>query len=150
VTGRHRGGPDDVVALKAAVWLLGFGAFVVVPLLGILAYAIYAAVGKPPAYLLPLTIALASALGFWLCGDLVNTVLRKVPRTPPDLRVPLVASQVSLIALVAAPLSVILGLGQNWDKGSARFVSFGAVCVFAAVRVASRRILDPREDDIPE
>jgi hypothetical protein len=135
-----------VVALKAAAWLLGFGAFVVVPLLGILAYAIYAAVGKPPAYLLPLAIALASALGVWLCGDLVNTVLRKVPRTPAKLRIPLVASQVSVVVLVSAALILVLGLDRGW----ARFVLFGAVGAFGALRLACQRILDPREGEIPE
>jgi hypothetical protein len=150
MTGRHEGISEDLGALKSAVWLLGFGACVIAPLLGLVTYAIYAAVGKPPAYMLPLAIALATALVVWLCGDLANTVLRKLPRTPADLRVPLVASQVSLLAFTAASLFLVLALDQGWASGPARYVLVGTQGTFVVVRIACKRILDRRPGEIPE
>jgi hypothetical protein len=132
------------------VWLLGFGALVLVPLLALLAYAIYTAVAKPPAYMFPLALALAGAVCVWLCGDLVWTVWRKLPRTPAELRVPLVLSQVSLLAWISVTLFLVLGLDRDWANGPARFLLTGTGSVFLVAWMAFKRILDRRPNEIPD
>jgi hypothetical protein len=132
------------------VWLLGFATLVLAPMLGLVAYTIYAAVGKPPSFMHPLGIALASAVSVWLCGDLAYTLLHKLPRTPPELRLPLAGSQVFQAAWLTGSIFLFTGLDQDWLDGPARFVLIGTNSAFVLASMACERILDRRPGEIPE
>jgi hypothetical protein len=150
--GRHRSTPQHggLSRLKSAGWLLTALAVVLYPLalVSLVAFGIYLFVAEPqpPAYLLPLALAVQSLTWVWFCGDLARTVMREWSRLAPQLRVPVVGYQAGQLAWVTAMLLIAIGIDQGWARNNSpvQYVLFGFEFAFLLTWAAFRRVRDRR------
>ncbi len=126
MSGAHRSTTQSSIASarKSAVWLavLLAVATVILALLALLAFVVYFAITyepppSPPAWILPVAIAVLSALWVFVLGDLVGSLLRKRARSPVE--------RTRLIRSVGLPLGSTLMwfayFGQHygwWTNGA--------------------------------
>jgi hypothetical protein len=156
--GRHRSTPQGGrrSVRKSAQWLLTAIALVLAPvaILALPAAIIYLVVARPhpPAYLLPLAIAVDCVLWIWLCGDLASTLLRKWSGLTPQLKVPVVGYQASQLGWVTAILLIAIGIDQGWARNNSpvQYVLFGFEFAFVLAWAAFRRVRDRRQNALLE
>jgi hypothetical protein len=136
MSGSHRatGAGRAASARKSAVELIQLAAVLMV-LLFLLALAgvvVYLVVANPavPDWLLPVVIALLSALWIWVLGDIARSFLRKRPRSPafwaPVIGRVLQLSGSTIVMLIAA------GQPYGWTHGAVRPALTWCACLLLA------------------